>query len=61
MPVLKTSRFEINYVEAGEGFPVILIHGLAGDHSAWRPQIEALKTTIELLHLIIRVQAIAPW
>ena len=39
MPVVKTSRFEINYVEEGEGFPVILIHGLAGDHSAWKPQI----------------------
>ena len=32
---------EINYVEQGEGFPLVLIHGLAGDHSAWNPQLEA--------------------
>ena len=49
MPVVKTSRFEINYVDEGEGFPVILIHGLAGDHSAWRPQIEALKNDYRVL------------
>jgi pimeloyl-ACP methyl ester carboxylesterase len=29
------------YVEAGAGEAVLLIHGLAGDHSAWTPQIEA--------------------
>ena len=49
MPVVKTSRFEINYVEEGEGFPVILIHGLAGDHSAWKPQIEALKNDYRVI------------
>lgn len=35
-------RYRIHYVEEGEGFPVVLIHGLAGDHTAWRPQIQAL-------------------
>ena len=43
MPIVNTGRFDINYVEEGEGFPVILIHGLAGDHTAWFPQIAALK------------------
>ncbi len=32
MPVVNTGRFDINYIEEGEGFPVLLIHGLAGDH-----------------------------
>jgi len=43
MPIVNTGRFDINYVEEGEGFPVVLIHGLAGDHTAWFPQIDALK------------------
>jgi 3-oxoadipate enol-lactonase len=43
MPILNTGRFDINYVDEGEGFPLILIHGLAGDHTAWLPQIEAWK------------------
>ena len=43
MPIVNTGRFDINYVEEGEGFPVVLIHGLAGDHTAWFPQIAALK------------------
>jgi 3-oxoadipate enol-lactonase len=33
----------LHYVEAGDGFPVLLIHGLAGDHSAWDRQIDELS------------------
>ncbi|MBT5571145.1 MAG: alpha/beta hydrolase [Alphaproteobacteria bacterium] len=43
MPIVNTGRFDINYVEEGEGFPVVLIHGLAGDHTAWLPQLAAWK------------------
>jgi 3-oxoadipate enol-lactonase len=43
MPTVDTGQFEIFYVEEGEGFPVVLIHGLAGDHRAWLPQIAVLK------------------
>ena len=43
MPVVSTGRFDINYIEEGEGFPVLLIHGLAGDHTAWLPQVAAWK------------------
>lgn len=43
MPVVNTGRFDINYIEEGEGFPVLLIHGLAGDHTAWLPQLAAWK------------------
>ncbi|MBO6784915.1 MAG: alpha/beta fold hydrolase [Alphaproteobacteria bacterium] len=43
MPVVNTGRFDINYIEDGDGFPVLLIHGLAGDHTAWLPQVAAWK------------------
>jgi 3-oxoadipate enol-lactonase len=33
----------IHYVEDGEGFPLLLIHGLAGDHTAWTAQIAAWR------------------
>jgi 3-oxoadipate enol-lactonase len=43
MPVADTTPWKLNYVEAGSGPTVLLIHGLAGDHKAWLPQIEMLK------------------
>ena len=43
MPIVNTGRFDINYIEDGDGYPVVLIHGLAGDHTAWLPQVAALK------------------
>lgn len=43
MPVVNTGRYDINYVEEGDGYPVLLIHGLAGDHTAWLPQLAAWK------------------
>ena len=43
MPIVNTGRFDINYIEEGDGEPVLLIHGLAGDHTAWLPQVAALK------------------
>ena len=35
MPVAQVGSYEINYVDEGSGFPLVLIHGLAGDLSAW--------------------------
>ena len=35
MPIIKTSNHDIFYVDEGDGFPIFLIHGLAGDHKAW--------------------------
>ncbi len=43
MPKVNCGRFDVNYIEAGDGFPIVLIHGLAGDHTAWLPQIEVFK------------------
>jgi len=35
-------RYTLRYLDVGQGTPVVLIHGLAGDHGAWLAQIEAL-------------------
>ncbi|HCP00726.1 MAG: alpha/beta hydrolase [Alphaproteobacteria bacterium] len=43
MTIVNTGKYDINYIEEGTGDPVILIHGLAGDHTAWLPQVAALK------------------
>ncbi len=42
-------KYQIEYEEAGEGFPVLLIHGLAGDHNAWAAQIGALRDRYRLI------------
>jgi 3-oxoadipate enol-lactonase len=41
LPLAQVGSYEINYVEKGSGFPVVLIHGLAGDHAAWAAPMEA--------------------
>jgi 3-oxoadipate enol-lactonase len=38
-------RYDLHFVDAGSGEPVLLIHGLAGDHHAWETQIDAWSRT----------------
>jgi pimeloyl-ACP methyl ester carboxylesterase len=42
MPSVRIGGNELFYEEQGAGFPIVLIHGLAGDHSAWTPQLPRL-------------------
>jgi 3-oxoadipate enol-lactonase len=42
MPIARIGRYEINYADEGKGTPIVFIHGLAGDLSAWLPQTKAL-------------------
>ncbi|MEP9350804.1 alpha/beta hydrolase [Xanthobacter sp. KR7-225] len=35
--------YDIHFVDEGRGFPVLLIHGLAGDHTAWAKQISVWR------------------
>ena len=51
MANIKVNGQDIYYVEQGEGVPVILIHGLAGDHTAWNPQMEALGKAYRIVAL----------
>ncbi len=43
MPKVTVGAYELFQIEEGSGFPVVLIHGLAGDHTAWTPQIAQLR------------------
>jgi 3-oxoadipate enol-lactonase len=43
MPMIDAGRWKIHYVEEGTGTPLLLIHGLAGDHTAWTPQVAAYR------------------
>jgi pimeloyl-ACP methyl ester carboxylesterase len=40
--VIRTSGLEIAYERAGEGPPLVFVHGAASDGRLWRPQIAAL-------------------
>ncbi|HEX6131490.1 MAG TPA: alpha/beta hydrolase [Actinomycetota bacterium] len=43
MPTARCNGYDLDYVEEGSGFPVVLIHGLAGDKSAWAPQVARFR------------------
>ena len=42
-------RYTLRYLDVGEGTPVVLIHGLAGDHSAWLAQVQALRANYRVI------------
>lgn len=42
-------RYTLRYLDVGQGTPVVLIHGLAGDHSAWLAQVEALRANYRVI------------
>ena len=47
---------KLHYIDVGSGEPVLFIHGLAGDHTAWMPYIEKFKNdykTIENIDTVI--------
>ena len=43
LQVAAVGHYRLHYVDAGSGPAVVLIHGLAGDHTAWRAQLELLR------------------
>ena len=46
---IETNGCRFAYVEAGAGEAVLLIHGLAGDHAAWAPQIDAWSCSFRVI------------
>ncbi len=49
MPEVTVGDYELNYVDRGDGPPLVLIHGLAGDQSAWLPQLEAWSESYRVI------------
>jgi pimeloyl-ACP methyl ester carboxylesterase len=45
----RVGKYDMHYVEEGSGFPLLLIHGLAGDNSAWMPQIAAWRDRFRVI------------
>jgi len=43
--------FKLHYLEAGRGAPVVLLHGLGGDGSRWRPNLEPLARDFHVFAL----------
>src|SRR5438552_975999 len=43
--------FKLHYLEAGRGAPIVLLHGLGGDGSRWRPNIEPLSNDFHVFAL----------
>jgi pimeloyl-ACP methyl ester carboxylesterase len=44
MPEVQVSDdVTLNYEEKGEGYPLLLIHGLLSDLTSWRYQVDALS------------------
>ncbi len=44
----------LHYVQAGQGAPLILIHGYPLDHTLWRPQIDGLADLARVVALDLR-------
>ncbi len=51
MAKIEVGDVELYYEIHGEGPPVVLIHGLAGDCSAWAPQIGVLEKDYKVIAL----------
>jgi pimeloyl-ACP methyl ester carboxylesterase len=49
MPVVHVNGLEIAYRRAGEGPPLVLVHGAAEDGRAWRPQLDALADELTVV------------
>src|SRR5437867_2023625 len=54
MPSVKVNGIEINYREAGEGFPVVLIHGYTGNLRNWALTIPALTGHFKTISVDLR-------
>ena len=49
LKMAKIGNYDIQYIDVGQGVPVVLIHGLAGDYSAWTAQIQLLKDRFRVI------------
>ena len=49
MEVVRANGLEIAYRRAGQGPPVLLLHGAAGDGRIWQPQLAALADELTVV------------
>ncbi len=49
MPSVEVAGLEIAYERAGEGPPLVLLHGILSDAREWRPQLEGLSDALDVI------------
>ncbi len=49
MEVVRANGLEIAYERAGEGLPLVLVHGATVDGRMWRPQLDALADELTVV------------
>lgn len=54
MPEITLNNIKINYAEKGEGFPIVLVHGLSDDLRFWDPVISELSRYYHTITLDLR-------
>lgn len=54
MPTVETNGVRTYYEERGEGQPIVLVHGLDGNHSDWAHQLDALSDEYRVIAYDIR-------
>ncbi|CAI0721489.1 alpha/beta hydrolase [Serratia ficaria] len=47
--LLSDSQMRVSYLEAGEGAPLVLLHGVGMNAASWYPQIEALSRDFRVI------------
>lgn len=54
MSIARVRGIELAYEVAGEGLPVVLLHGFPFNRTLWREQVEALRTRYRIVTLDLR-------
>lgn len=54
MPTVQTNDIQTYYERAGEGPPVVFVHGAMVDHGLWAPQVDALADQFTVVSYDVR-------
>ncbi len=54
MPLISAGGIQINYIEKGRGFPIILLHGLSDDCNLWTPLLPGLSERYRTVAIDLR-------
>jgi pimeloyl-ACP methyl ester carboxylesterase len=61
MSTLRTRGIEIAFDEAGQGNPIVLLHGFPLNRSMWSEQVKALRTKYRVITPDLRGHGKQPW
>ncbi|HXE72577.1 MAG TPA: alpha/beta fold hydrolase [Candidatus Nitrosotenuis sp.] len=61
VPMRRTPGHHLRVVEAGQGQPVLMVHGAAGSHQNWIHQIRALGRSFRVVAPDLRGHGDSPW